>query len=335
MNTSRRDFLRLATVVAGGIVAEGGTLLKASPAQALPSANFPPAGGNIFYGASQGSPATLADYCGKSLGIDREYFQAANWQKMIDYAAAAVGRGSVPLVSTKAPTDWASMADGAADNWAMNIIAGLKDVRGPVLWTIHHEPENDVNGTNMTAASFKAMYGRIAALHPSPSTSGVWFGPTLMGGKYNQLSTPNLARRQFLDDWVHPAAHAGFFDAYNHWSPGGSARWRSVPQTFDHMVNGYTDRRSGAEYPGYNQVLPGKPIVIAEYGVRYDPTGTYDAVQWMNDAYAYGTANGVAGMSFFSSDRNVNDGGTAWTLDGPRLDAFRQLLRQSTSMLLD
>lgn len=332
MNTTRRNFLRFAGLAAGAIGVSGQAALSASPAFAAQSV-FPPSSGNIFYGASEAGTPSLAKYSGKNLGIDRAYYQASSWQSMVSYAAGAASRGSVPLVSIKAPADWRTMAGGSQDPWIKNIVSGLAAIAGPVCWTIHHEPENDVNGTSMTAATFKAMCGRVAGLHPAPSQSGVWFGPTLMGGKYNQISTPNTSVRQYLKDWVHPACHAGFFDGYNHWTPGGQAKWRTVPDTFDHMVNGYRDKRTGVTYQGYKQLLPGKPIVIAEYGVRYDSTGTYDAVVWMADAYAYATSQGLAGMSFFSSNQNVNDGGTAWTLDGARRDEFKKLLLRTSSVL--
>lgn len=332
MNTTRRNFLRFAGLAAGAIGVSGQAALSASPAFAAPSV-FPPSSGNIFYGASEAGTPSLAKYSGKNLGIDRAYYQASSWQSMVSYAAGAASRGSVPLVSIKAPADWRTMAGGSQDTWIKNIVNGLAAITGPVCWSIHHEPENDVNGTSMTAATFKAMCGRVAGLHPAPSQSGVWFGPTLMGGKYNQISTPNTSVRQYLKDWVHPACHAGFFDGYNHWTPGGLAKWRTVPDTFDHMVNGYRDKRTGVTYQGYKQLLPGKPIVIAEYGVRYDSTGTYDAVAWMADAYTYATSQGLAGMSFFSSNQNVNDGGTAWTLDGARRDEFKKLLLRTSSVL--
>ena len=332
MNTTRRNFLRFAGLAAGAIGVSGQAALSASPAFAATSV-FPPASGNIFYGASEAGTPSLAKYSGKNLGIDRAYYQASSWQSMVSYAAGAASRGSVPLVSIKAPADWRTMAGGSQDAWVKNIVNGLAAIAGPVCWSIHHEPENDVNGTSMTAATFKAMCGRVAGLHPAPSQSGVWFGPTLMGGKYNQISTPNTSVRQYLKDWVHPACHAGFFDGYNHWTPGGQAKWRTVPDTFDHMVNGYRDKRTGVTYQGYKQLLPGKPIVIAEYGVRYDSTSTYDAVTWMADAYTYATSQGLAGMSFFSSNQNVNDGGTAWTLDGARRDEFKKLLLRTTSVL--
>lgn len=332
MNTTRRNFLRFAGLAAGAIGVSGQAALSASPAFAAPSV-FPPPSGNIFYGASEAGTPSLAKYSGKNLGIDRAYYQASSWQSMVSYAAGAASRGSVPLVSIKAPADWRTMAGGSQDTWIKNIVNGLAAITGPVCWSIHHEPENDVNGTSMTAATFKAMCGRVAGLHPAPSQSGVWFGPTLMGGKYNQISTPNTSVRQYLKDWVHPACHAGFFDGYNHWTPGGLAKWRTVPDTFDHMVNGYRDKRTGVTYQGYKQLLPGKPIVIAEYGVRYDSTGTYDAVAWMADAYTYATSQGLAGMSFFSSNQNVNDGGTAWTLDGARRDEFKKLLLRTSSVL--
>lgn len=332
MNTTRRNFLRFAGLAAGAIGVSGQAALSASPAFAAPSV-FPPSSGNIFYGAHEAGTPSLAKYSGKNLGIDRSYYQASSWQSMVSYAAGAASRGSVPLVSIKAPADWRTMAGGSQDAWIKNIINGLAAIAGPVCWTIHHEPENDVNGTSMTAGTFKAMCGRVAGLHPASSQSGVWFGPTLMGGKYNQISTPNTSVRQYLKDWVHPACHAGFFDGYNHWTPGGQAKWRTVPDTFDHMVNGYRDKRTGVAYQGYKQLLPGKPIVIAEYGVRYDSTGTYDAVAWMADAYTYATSQGLAGMAFFSSNQNVNDGGTAWTLDGARRDEFKKLLLRTSSVL--
>ncbi len=294
--------------------------------------SFPPPAGSILLGWSEDSNIVLAKQVGRPGGIDREYFQAGEVAAMAAYATIAASRGSVPLVSIKPPTNWQAIAAGQSDAWLRDIIGRLNAIGRPVLWTINHEPENDTNGTTQTAASFKAMCERVAAMQPAGSL--VKFGPVLMSGKYNPIPTPNASTRLKVTDWVSAKSGQYFgFDAYNHFDPTSGKPWRSVSDTFDWMVNG-GQFRTQAPILGLKDVDPNKPIVVAEYGTREDPKDLSRAPKWMREFYKYSLAQHLAGTSWFSSANNVNDGGSTWKLSGARLEAFKTESWYLTSVLM-
>jgi hypothetical protein len=291
-----------------------------SPTPTGDAGAFPPKAGTIYWGFSEGPDAPLLN-SGVNPGIDREYFQSGQATAMAAYARVAANRGSVPMVSIKNPGTWQDVANGKYDAWVNDIINQLSTIDGPVLWTIHHEPENDVNGTTQTDATFKAMCIRVTKMNDAKGDKQLFFGPTLMSGKYNPIATPNDSVRLKATDWV--SANSGdffAFDGYNHYDPTSGKKWRSVNDTFSYMV---ADLRA---------IDSSKPIVIAEYGVRDyagDPT---KAPAWITEAYNYGLTNHIAAMSYFSSSQNVNDGGSTWELTGARLTEWLRLLKLPTSV---
>jgi hypothetical protein len=215
------------------------------------------------------------------------------------------------------------MAAGNGDAWLGSLVDQLKQVPGPVVLSINHEPENDTNGTTQTAATFKAMNEHVTAFIAKRGGANVWFGPILMSSKYNPYLTPRASVRLRATDWVSAKSGRVFmFDAYNHYSPNSGKKWRSVDQTFGPML------------ASLKAVDATKPVGVAEYGVRENPSAPSAAANWMKEAYSYNLAAGVSFMSYFSSNQNVNDGGTSWTLSGARLDAFTSRLKLTTSVLL-
>lgn len=294
-----------------------------------PPAGFPPPAGRIYYGASEDTDVVLAGQVGHALGADREYFQSGEVAKMVAYAAAALQRGSLPIVSIKPQGTWADIAAGRSDAWVQTIVSQLAALPGIVLWSIHHEPENDVNGTTMTAATFKAMCQHVNAM----STGNAWFGPILMSGKYNPIATPDATKRLKVGDWVAPDSGRWFgFDGYNHFDAASGLKWRTVEDTFGWFVGGKTFK--GALLPGLRDINPNVPIVLCEYGVREDPADPNRASAWLAEAYEWCISHGLAGMSYFSSANNVNDGGSSWKLSGARLAAFKKCLLDPRSIFI-
>lgn len=297
------------------------------------TASWPPPAGSIYYGASEDSDVVLAGQVGHPLGIDREYFSAGSESSMAAYAAAAAARGSVPLVSIKPPSpiNWRAVAAGKHDAWVRGIIARLTAIGKPVLWSIHHEPENDTNGSTLTAATFKAMNEHVTAMHDPAGL--VRFGPILMSGKYNPIPTPNPRVRLKVQDWASATSgHFLGFDAYNHFDPSSGKPWRTVANTVGWIVDGGTFR--GVEILGLGDIAPALPLVWAEYGVREDPATPGRASAWLTEAYDWCLAHDVDAMSYFSSAQNVNDGGGTWKLTGPRLATFDTLIHRPTSLLV-
>lgn len=301
------------------------------PAPSDPSVSvFPPPEGKIFYGASEGDQIVLAQQSGVPLGLDREYFDASSVPAMIAYARRCHLVGSLPVMSIKTPNNnWQEVANGSQDAWLMSIINGFNSLDKQTCWSIHHEPENDVNGTTRTPATFKAMSRYVNTL----STGKAWFGPIIMSGLYNPVAQPNDSKRLILTDWVAPDSGRFFgADGYNHFDPASGKKWRSVEDTFGWYIGGKIFK--GVLVPGFRDINADVPIISCEYGVRDDPTGVNSASAWMQESYTYCLTKKIGGMSFFSSPKNVNDGGGSWQLAGSRLVVFTQNANDSRSVHL-
>ena len=66
----------------------------------------------------------------------------------------------LPVVSTKLPGSWAQVAAGEYDVWLHDLLDRLGVLTGPVMLSLHHEPENDVGGPGMAAADWVAVQQR-------------------------------------------------------------------------------------------------------------------------------------------------------------------------------
>lgn len=283
----------------------------------VPPVNPPPVppSTKVLFGASvQGEdPAPLEAMVGHTLGVHRTYWQAGDIGACTAAMKDDAAHGRASIVSFKLPGTWADMAAGKHDDWLAQL--GQLAAALPAVLCLHHEPENDI-GTGQQPGDYKAMYTHARPLIEKAAPK-IALTPIYMSGKYNPVSTPNPAIRLRLEDWLDPAmCGAVGFDAYNHWTSGGTAAWRTVPDTFGHFLDDIA------------RVAPSLPVYVAEWGVRTDPATPGKAAQWMHDAHTYLTGRSVKAMSFFSSSQNVNDGGTPWALIGgdERTTAFAQLL---------
>jgi hypothetical protein len=300
-------------VAAAGLLSSTTTSAEATPHTATRFPGAPPAG-SLFYGAgvSGGDPTALEASVGRQLGTYRSYFMASQTPATLAARASRdIAKARFPIISTHINGTWRDNANGAYDQWFIDRITALNAV-GPLVFCLDHEPENDPG--KGVAADFKAMY-----LHYKPLVDAhapnLTFTPIIMSGKYNPYATPNPAVRLNYADWVDPAGcHAFGADGYNHYSPDGIQNWRTPSEVFQPAID------------GFHALDASKPIIWAEYGVRAYPGDPSRARRWLWEAYQLCLKNGVSALSFFSSDRNVNDGGTAWTLDGARLTTFKNIL---------
>lgn len=321
--------------------------------------SFPgePAPGTIYYGFSSASdkfgtsgPQARETQLGVTVGCYRSYGSpgesiASNLAKIQD----SLNGNRLPLHSTKPPGSgsWYDVANGSQDAWIQQITDGMKAMVKPIWWCVHHEPYDDGVGgknwngdPNQTTTNFRAMYDR---LYQFTKNSNIVLMPVLQSAPFS----PSVGGKQDIGPWIPASCDIIGLDTYNHWYPlPGKSRWREPSVCFGDALNAV------ASY--------GKKVVMAEYGVRTDPANPGRAAQWMRDAKAYLLSTGVTvAMSYFDSDRNVNDAnpkdGTAppppWDLEyagtvasqireipangfvgGPeRLNAFKELLLETST----
>lgn len=196
-------------------------------------------------------------------------------------AALEPGHNRLLLIDWKPATDmsWAAVAAGKADNRIDAEAAYLKaNWRYPFFLSIYHEPEDNVDptpGSGYTASDFADMFRHtILRLR----ADGVSNAITVM----NYMGFVNWTQKPWFNqlwpgndvvDWLG-------FDPYGTGSPTG---WGA------HDLSTLIDRKLNA-FPGYytwaTRNFPGKPIMLCEWGISYDPsypTGQADFFNTMDD----------------------------------------------------
>lgn len=307
-----------------GAAATGALALSGSPAQANQAlraqpraARFPgdPGKHRLYYGENVdgGDPAAREAYYNHRVGVYRSYWQASQTASMIAVCNRDIQAGRLPFISTKLPATWAAVASGSQDAWLRGMLSGLATVPGPVWLCLHHEPYDD-QGAGQSAADYVAMYKHTYPLKPA----NVAMVPIMQSAPFDTTVYGSADIRPWYDP---SATDVVGIDSYNHWYPGGTNKWRD-PATmalfFDVL----------AQF--------GKPIALAEYGVRTDPQNPGRSATWMTDFRNILVGRGdVVAMSFFDSAQNVFDGGTPWTLDylgdTERLESFKAQLTAARS----
>lgn len=290
-----------------------------------PNERFPgdPGVNKLYYGMSTygGDPAGREAFFGHKIGIFRSYASSPNVAASVAVCKRDLDNGRVPFHSTKLPGTWADMAAGKFDDsFVIPLFAGLAALDGPVWLCYNHEPFDDI-GTGQQASDYKAMYKHIYGLKPV----NVAITPILQAFPFDPNALPPQTHNVL--DWYDPTAlDIVGIDNYNHksFNPANGLKWRSA----DQVISGICGKLD----------VIGKPIAIAEYGVRTDPATPGAAAQWLQDAYDISAARGnIVAMCYFDSGLNVNDGGSSWSLDDQgteRLDKFKTLVTSSSSAFL-
>lgn len=292
-------------------------LRSADPARAAArraGGRFPgdPGPGRLYLGSFVQYPREVDAYerrLAGRLGARRSYFQADQLGGLVARAADDVLGGRLPMVSTKLPGSWRSVARGRHDAWLAALLDGLAALDAPVFLTLNHEPENDVHGRAHRPGWYVEMQeraiDRAAAWAPQVSIVPILMSWTL---------TPGAPRNP--REWLVPSSRLFGFDAYNWWSHRNDLPWT----TFGSML------RQARRHAG------GRPLVVGEYGVRHDPRRPERPGRWLRNAYAQAVRHDVVAMCYFDNRDGDPDGDFALT--GPRLREFRRLLDDPRSVRL-
>jgi len=323
MSIARRDLLGLGTALALSLTTASCRVVErdrsgssarttpeptgAPPATAAPTFAGRPGPGRLYYGASYPYGHSLPAWekrLGARLSLHRSYFtpDPNETEQLVRQCRADLDRGRLPHVSTKPPTTWRALADGAADDWLSSILRPLGEQASPLFLTVHHEPENDAGGFGMQPEDYVAMQRQVIELAEGMAPQ-VTVVPVLQRWTFDPL-------RDDADPaaWIVPGAAVLGLDLYNPWSPENGRPWRSFGSLASEVQ----------EWTG------GTPLAIGEYGCRVDPSNPGLAGAWMRDAAEHARENGVVAMSYFNSDVGATDG--PWTLHGETEEAFIELL---------
>ena len=323
MQLGRRDLLRLGAAVAVSLVATSCRGEQPLPRQAATSAPPPPsprlsargasptalqpAPGHLYYGASVPHHRSLPVWesqLGRPLAVHRSYFtpDPNETAQLVRSCLDDLASDRLPHVSVKPRGTWQEIASGAQDDWLASMLVPLAGTRAPLLFTLHHEPENDAGPPGMQPADFVAMQRRLIDLAAEKAPQVV-VAPVLQQWTFDPV-------RDDIDPaaWIVPEASVMGLDVYNHWSPTNGRPWSSFGTKADDAISWVGD----------------KPIVIGEYGCREDPDNPGLAAEWLRDAAQYAREHNIISMSYFNSDLNAPDG--SWELRGRTEQAFADLL---------
>lgn len=284
------------------------SLSRTGPHSDIGRFRFPgdPGPGDLYYGAAVMASLSLPDLekaLQGTLTVRRSYFLASQVSGLLSRVSEDQGAGRFPLVSTKPPGTWADVAAGKYDSWLTGLLRSLGNFPLPVMLAIHHEPEDETGRPGMNASDWVHMQNHAISLAANLADNTT-IVPILMQWTFD----PRSGRDPH--EWMVDASTVFGMDVYNDWSQQGQLPWRT-----------FADKTS--------TVLPyagNKPVVVAEYGCRTDPTQPGRAAGWMLDAFAFASKNNIAAMSYY--DSSLHSPGGPWTLDKERTDAMRICLHK-------
>ena len=237
------------------------------------------------------------------------------------------GHHRLLLINWKPATDmsWAAVANGGADHRIDNLANHIKATFPYRFFlTIYHEPEDNVNmtaGSGMTAADYAAMYRHtVLRLRQDGVTNAVTvvnfmgFDPWAQQSWFGQLWPGDD-----VVDWIG-------LDPYGTGATSGySAR------DFTTLVN-----RPSTGFPGYyswaTKTHPGKPIMLCEWGVRYDATAPAGQANFFNSMHTeLGSYPAIKGLLYFDVPAPAPTGEplTDPTLNPTALSAYRSIARST------
>ena len=209
---------------------------------------------------------------GRKYAIDHRYY---GWGATIPTAHEVwtIAHGRIPMVSLCAcrfadgsSVQWAAIAAGTDDAYLTSIAQGFVALKSPAFFVFDAEAETNV-GVRGTAADYRAAWRHVVALFRARgaknvafvwSTTAYAFGPDSGQATLAKSLYPGNA----VVDWV--AA-----DPYNFATDGA---WSSLS---DEMA---------PWYQWATTVLPGKPLMLTEWGSKEDPAQPGRKAAWLRDA---------------------------------------------------
>jgi len=172
-------------------------------------------------------------------------------------------KGRTPLISWRADdVAWTSIAAGEHDDRIAGQAAELREYAAPLVFSFHHEPEEESPDTWGTPADYCAAWRRIVNTFRQAGATNVRTALILRRTTYRELHGPGSARAN--DYWPGPR-YIDFVavDGYNKLD-----EWLSFADIFQ---------------PAYRFArLYDKPLIVAEFGSQEGTKGRKAA--WFRDA---------------------------------------------------
>ncbi|HCR55615.1 TPA: hypothetical protein DIV49_01460 [Candidatus Saccharibacteria bacterium] len=291
-------------------VASGETTVKNStaPERRFPGDPNPKVTKKAYWGASGTRMAEHEAATSKSVSIHRTFANA--WGKtsqLVTNIKDDHSHNRLPWVSIKTP-GWGTLASGSRDAEIDAMLRALDTAADgkPVWLTVHHEFEGDTTTTGeYTAANFRAMQKKIRERMNAVNTKNIAFMPIYVAYSWAKVTRFNP------EDWY----VAGVWDAI----------------AFDHYSdNANQDPLRESYYNAVNWIeAKGLPFAVGEWGTR-DYGDATQAAKEMQDFWNWGFANNKDGIGYSYYDSALNSPEGSWELEGPRLDTWRDILKNDS-----
>ena len=236
------------------------------PASTTPPAGFTAAmapNSGALWGTSKFDKGWEAQM-GRKFDIVHVYHQwSQNFPTAEERALAAEGR--MLLINWKSPGSWPAVANGSQDAQITTTATRLKGFGQKVFLAFHHEPENDIPGAGQPADYAKA-FRRVVDIFNRIGADNVLFVWNMMGfvGGHGDIY-PTLYPGDAYVDWI-------AYDPYNWYGCKAGHKTRS----FAEITKPFYDWTAAH--------APGKPLMLAEYGLREQPGGTPSKAEWLRDS---------------------------------------------------
>jgi hypothetical protein len=237
--------------------------------------------------------------------------------------ATADGQNRVLLENWKPELGrtWAQVAagdpvvDAAIDREASYLAS---EYTAPFFLAIHHEPENEVistAGSGFTAADYAAMYRHVVLRLRADGVTNAVFVMDYMGA-------PKWGEQSWFSD-LYPGDDVVDWIAEDPYSVGSGGVWRS---DFAGTVN----RRDGSSWPGFytwaTSAHPGKPVMLAEWGVTEDPLNPAAKATFFDTMLAQSALfPDIKALVYWSSPGSNPADATSIDSDPAALAAFQRL----------
>jgi hypothetical protein len=201
---------------------------------------------------------------GRKFDIVHVYHQWSQSFPTADERALAA-EGRLLLINWKSPGSWPAVANGSQDAQIATTANRLKAFGRKVFLAFHHEPENDIGGAGQPA-DYARAFRRVVDGFNKAGANNVIFVWNMMGfvGGHGDIY-PTLYPGDAYVDWI-------AYDPYNWYGCKSGHKTRS----FAEITKPFYDWTAAH--------APGKPLMLAEYGLREQPAGEPSKAAWLRDS---------------------------------------------------
>lgn len=221
---------------------------------------------------SRASLEAVEQQIGRRFAIDRRFYRWGT-ELPTDHERWTASAGRIPMVSLRSVragsgerVPWARIASGAEDQYLARVADSLREWGVPFFFILDAEPEAMVPESG-SPEEFRAAWRRVVDLFRARGVANASFVFTTEAWSFRAEAD----RLQLMDDLYPGDAHVDWIasDPYNFYEDG---RWASFVDEIEPW------------YAWARREHPAKPLAIAEWGSKEDPSDPARKAAWLHDA---------------------------------------------------